>query len=88
MIEVDAIKAGQYDFSHMRARYEMERLNEYDEAVARNFGPLIEQFPSRVILNRKMAYIYVGLNFYRRLSLPMVIILVKDSSALSIIIVL
>lgn len=60
----------------MKARFEKERIDEYDWGVAQNFGPLIEQFPTRVILNRKMAYIYVGVNFYRRLSLPMVIILV------------
>ena len=63
-------------------------MNEYDQGVAMNFGPVIEQLPSRNILNRTVAYIFVGLNFYRRLLFPFIIVMTGTSSALSLIIAL
>ena len=70
---------------HFRARYELERLKEYDQGVAKTFGPIIEQLPCRNILARRVAYVFVGASFYRRLLLPLVLIDSGFSSTLSMI---
>ena len=73
---------------HFRARYELERINEYDNAVAMYYGSVIEKLPPRNILSRKVALLFVAVNFYRRLLFPIAIVLSQFTPIINILLVL
>ena len=65
-----------------------EKIESLDTRIAHNYGPIVEQLPSRRILDRKIAYTYILLTFYRRLMFAFIIIVTDYSPTTIMIMVL